>query len=133
MPRYILAMGTIRTCYVLATIFLRQTVHQTLDHVWRKFCKRPNISPSPNVSGDMIGLTYESAKYKVRNLKNYCNTKSKKLPLFTCFTGICVQVKFQCVYAFVYLSMLVSVSAFVTVCAVTFEVVYTEISFLILM
>ena len=34
---------------------------------------------------------------------------------------------------FVYLSVLVSVSAFVTVWATTFEVVYTEISFLILM
>ena len=36
--------------------------------------------PSPNVSADTFGRSYESAKHKFRNLKNQCNTKSKKLP-----------------------------------------------------
>ena len=60
-----------------------------------------NVVSSPNISGgyiwtnvrpgqmylrDMFGLMYESAKHKICNLKNYHNTKSKKLP----FLKLCI-------------------------------------------
>ena len=47
---------------------------------------------------DMFGLTYESAKDRVHNLKTIAIPKSKKLPFLPVLLGICEQVglSFQC-------------------------------------